>query len=266
MEVGIEKTLKLLQSLSQIGEAVAFPSPKAVQWTTAKNQSALARRYFRLFKWIDCWTLAHNQYSTHLGVQPSLNEKKEITSPPKAAGDNIRAALTVTKWSLLGIYLFMEMFTITNAMFITSYWWGPTLQLESLKFWFYSIAVSILLSLYKIYLLGSSPSPTSSFSDAAVIQNANETPPKTRRQKKSQKTTREKQQEPSSHSHAHTSSLDVQAAERYALYKQLAIDSCDLVIPGSILGWTPLDPVVVGIAGSISAVLGASNVWARVDR
>ncbi|EXJ86130.1 hypothetical protein A1O1_06500 [Capronia coronata CBS 617.96] len=233
-------------SVSQIGENINSPlAIEVAQWATAKNQFALARRYLRLFKWIDCFTVAHAEYQAYGNTPPRPNDEKE----QKASGDNVRILLSVLKWSFLGIYLFMEMFTITNALSITSYSWGPALQIEALKFWFYALAVSVVLGIYDLSLLASSSVSTRERKDDS---------PTTRTPNDEKKPTTQSTNPPSS---------EVQtSAKRRAVCKQIVIDGCDLLIPGAVVGWVPLDPVTVGMAGSISALLGASDVWARVNR
>ena len=54
-----------------------------------------ARRYFRLLKWHPCWQTAY----------ASLIQEQEGT----------RRLLKVVKWSFLGLYFFLEMFTIVDA-------------------------------------------------------------------------------------------------------------------------------------------------------
>lgn len=235
---GIEKTLKFVQSFSQVAQSlVASSLPKeAAQWETAKNQANLARRYFRLFKWIDCWTLAYNQFDSYQG-RPTNQEKEG--SKQSAKVDNIKFILTVSKWSLLGIYLFMEMFTITDAMLITSNSWAPGLQMEALKFWFYSLAVSVLLGVYELFLLESAP-----------VEATTQTP------EKGEEEDKERRQ---------ASSPDLRAAKRRAIQKRIVADSCDMSIPAAVVGWIPLPPVATGVAGSISAILGGSDVWWRVN-
>lgn len=83
----------------------------------------LARRFLRLFKWIDCFNAAQAQFllaSTGPAVsqQTSSSEK-----PPKTAAtvkqpevDSTKALLGGLKFSLLGIYLFMEMFVIVSQL------------------------------------------------------------------------------------------------------------------------------------------------------
>ncbi|EXJ77592.1 hypothetical protein A1O3_09819 [Capronia epimyces CBS 606.96] len=275
---GIEKTLKLLQSVSQIGESIGDSSPTFVdlaQWTTAKNQFALARRYFRLFKWIDCFTVANAQYQAFGSTQPKGKDKgkggtetatKTTVKTPEDPGDNFRVLLSVSKWSFLGIYLFLEMFTITNALSLTSYSWGPTVQIEALKFWAYSLAVSVILGIYELFQLGSDSTPTPTTEPDGRGKHGRE-----------EKTTlvsgREEKTTPASSttsasrppSSSPGTSRSSQAHKRRAIYKQIVSDGCDLLIPASAVGWISLDPVTLGVAGSISAVLGASEVWARVN-
>lgn len=147
-----------------------------------------ARRFFRLFKWVDCWTLAHQEYEggplypqllpssssapgpgsgaarssasdypamsgSERGEQawPSANEVRsrldeetkvknesgeakgdmKVEAPtdgdrrPQVEakgnakkgkdGDEVYTMLAVLKWSLLGMYFFMEMWTIVSA-------------------------------------------------------------------------------------------------------------------------------------------------------
>ncbi|KAI1617050.1 peroxisomal biogenesis factor 11 [Exophiala viscosa] len=254
---GIEKTLKFIQSFSQVAENAVASTPKeALQWKTAKEQTNLARRYFRLFKWIDSWTAAYNQYQTYLVLG-------SVSKPPSDV-DNIKVVLTVAKFSLLGMYLFLEMFTLTDAMQITKTSWAPTIQIEALKFWFYSLAVSVVLSVYELFVLQfSSTSP-------AHANGTNSSPVENEKTKASQATITVKSGgkesttvvvQPKSTSIAH----DLRANRRQALFKQIVADSCDLLIPGAVVGWVPLGPVPVGVAGSISAVLGGSDVWARVN-
>jgi hypothetical protein len=47
-------------------------------------------------------------------------------------------------------------------------------------------------------------------------------------------------------------------------YKQLAIDTCDLFMIGGVLRWIPMEPVWIGVLGSISGTLGMHSVWQRV--
>ncbi|KAL2430653.1 hypothetical protein ABEF95_012293 [Exophiala dermatitidis] len=249
--VGLEKSLKFVQSVSQIGESIAAPYFfEVTHWTLAKDQIGLARRYFRLFKWIDCFNAAQAEYAS-INNKPEIKDDKGHAqkSARTSSEDNVRQLLSVSKWSFLGIYLFMEMFTISNALSITSYSWGPALQIESLKFWFYSLAVSFVLGIYDLWLLSAAESESQPSTSTSTPATENE-----------KATTGAPAPQNTKDASAQLSS------KRRAIYKQIVQDGCDMLIPASIVGWVQLDPVTVGVAGSISALLGASDAWNRVNQ
>jgi hypothetical protein len=135
-------------------------------------------------------------------------------------------------------------------MFVTTYSWAPWLQVEALKFWFYALAVSFCSGVVELYHLDQQ-------TDDAVPDNGDEKPNRPKRNVKTR--TAEKEEEKSQ---AVSSAVQ---SQRRTIYRQMTIDACDLLIPGSVVGWIPLDPMVVGVTGSLSAVLGASQVWERVN-
>ncbi|KIW52313.1 hypothetical protein, variant [Exophiala xenobiotica] len=256
---GIEKALKLVQSFSQVAEVIVASTPKEVaQWATAKDQANIARRFFRLFKWIDCWTTSYNLFQAYTGPKQIARDDKGRTieqTRREADGDSVRVLLTIAKLSLLGIFLFMEMFCIADAMHITHNSWAPTLQIESLKFWFWSLAASALLGLYELFLLDFGPAATAQTPMSEKTQQVKVTVKADGKKERSTlvETTKTVPQGPS------------RASRRQAILKGIVADVCDMLIPGDIVGWMPLGPVPVGIAGSISAVLGGSDIWARVN-
>lgn len=142
-------------------------------------------------------------------------------------------------------------------MQITKTSWAPTLQLEALKFWFYSLAVSVVLGVYELLVL----------SFASVLPNATDKPHENEKAAQAKITVKSGGKESTVVVQPKTTSVaqDLRATRRQALVKQIVADSCDLLIPGAVVGWVPLGPVPVGVAGSISAVLGGSDVWARVN-
>ncbi|KAK5053907.1 hypothetical protein LTR84_001869 [Exophiala bonariae] len=241
--VGLEKTLKFSQFSSHVIAALSTTSVEATRWNATKGHINTARRFFRLFKWIDCFNAAQAQFSAPAPtpkIKPtaSTSEKPEkaVVTPAPFESSNIKILLTVSKLSLLGLYLFMEMFVITDVIGLTTYSWSGPLQLEALKVWFYSLAVSILLGLYELSTL---PNSSNSALEAkkATKSAAASTPP----------------------------GQDAVQAKRHAIYKQLIVDLSDIIVPGHVAGWFPVDTVTVGIAGSISGLLGAHSAWERVN-
>jgi hypothetical protein len=125
-------------------------------------------------------------------------------------------------------------------MGVTNYAWGPLLQSEADKCWFYAIAFSIMLSLYRLFYLMFA---TVTLDDR---QGGESTVLKDEKSKKPRQDT------------------DKGNAYR-ALSARLAIDCCDLMIPGSSTGWIPVELVVVGAAQFTSSALAGQQIWRRVQ-
>lgn len=53
------------------------------------------------------------------------------------------------------------------------------------------------------------------------------------------------------------------AREANAVRLQLVSDLCDITIPASTLGWVKLDDGVVGLAGTVSSLLGVYGAWKK---
>ncbi|KAG9944959.1 hypothetical protein KCU85_g7605, partial [Aureobasidium melanogenum] len=133
----VEKSLRLLQALVQIAAGTTSSAADAKTWNTARGQFALARRYLRLFKWIDFSQLTHQAFAS---------------SEP----DPSRRILKTAKNALLALYFFMEMFCITNAMNVTHSAFLVSLQHHALQVWFFAISVSFLLTCYELLCFSSS--------------------------------------------------------------------------------------------------------------
>jgi hypothetical protein len=187
-----------------------------------------------------------------------MADSRGPTNPQNASNDNVHILLAICKWSLLGMYLFLEMFTIIDA--VTGRWapWAVAMQNEALKFWFYGLAASVLLDVYELFIViptlvrakfvGKSGPPNEK-PETVVLQNGKDGD---RIQIKFSATS--------------LSNADsARAKKRQQLYKQLVIDGCDLLIPGTAVGWLPLDPITTGVAGTISAIMGGSQAWERVN-
>jgi peroxin-11B len=51
--------------------------------------------------------------------------------------------------------------------------------------------------------------------------------------------------------------------QRTAANIQLISDICDLTVPGSALGYVNLDDGIVGLAGTVSSLIGVYGVWQK---
>lgn len=128
-------------------------------------------------------------------------------------------------------------------MGVTAFEWGPRVQLEANKCWFYSLTASILLSIvqllwYNLQTIGS-------------VRHE--------REKKGQGKGKFKADSAEKH----------RAIDQSRIYQQLVIDCCDLTLPGSAIGWSPsalASPLVVGIASTISTTVSGRQIWRRVQQ
>lgn len=102
-----------------------------------------------------------------------------------------------------------------------------------MKFWFFSLLLSILVSLLQLRSLQSSP----------VLEKPGERQLKRKGLTQNERSTR-----------------------RRALLKKLATDMADIFIPGTITGWMPTSFAGVGWVGVVSTVLSGSDVWVRIQR
>jgi len=205
--------------------------------------NGLARRFFRISKWIDAWQIA----SRHLYSESE---------------DGIRTILTVCKWSCFGMFAFLEMFTIvsrgiqtisseyqmtdvslqTDALKLTATTWGPWVLREAYKFWFYAQAASILLSIYDLLLRW------------ATVQSTIEMRSSNGKVKDSSKAAEQSVK----------SKGDM--ADTVSIFRRLLVDGCDILIPGSTVGWIDVDPLTVGVTGCISTAVSMRDIWVRIQR
>jgi hypothetical protein len=57
--------------------------------------------------------------------------------------------------------------------------------------------------------------------------------------------------------------ISTASRERAALQLQLISDLCDLTVPSTTLGWTGFDEGIVGLAGTVSSLIGVYGAWRK---
>ncbi|KAF9966977.1 Peroxisomal membrane protein PMP27 [Actinomortierella ambigua] len=72
-------------------------------------------------------------------------------------------------------------------------------------------------------------------------------------------------QSESEKSHARTE-LKAIAKEQYSINKQLVQDGLDMLIPATGLGYLSLDDGIIGLIGTVTAIMGAQSQWAKVNK
>lgn len=132
-------------------------------------------------------------------------------------------------------------------MGVTSFDWGPRLQNEALKCWFYSISFSLVLGYYQYIMLYFSP-PKASKPASSTDEKAND----------------EKDSTNASPSEEDLARAEELSAAQSKITTQLIIDHCDIFLPGSAVGWIPAGPIGVGTCQSISSVFAMRSVWEKM--
>ncbi|KAH8801627.1 peroxisomal biogenesis factor 11 [Xylogone sp. PMI_703] len=151
---GLERLLRMLQAISQIIAATTMVKAEILFWGGLRLQFALARRYFRFFKFLSLFSLAFQAFNSKTGLD---------------------ALLDVGKTSCMGMYLLMESSTMLDAMGAWKTTWAARCMIEANKFWFYSLVFSIIRNVLE--LLKSERPKTKSTSTAVKEKKGKVSPP-----------------------------------------------------------------------------------------
>ncbi|KAF2141332.1 uncharacterized protein K452DRAFT_298718 [Aplosporella prunicola CBS 121167] len=252
----LEKTLRLLQGLAQLAASVLAADHHLVLVAGAlRKHFALGRRYFRYFKWLDCALAAAD-------AMPGRGSESEV-----GGKEGVETLLIAARASFLGMYLLLEACTILHVMGVHKSSWAPTFHVEGMRFWFYSLCCSIVLSVHELHT--SSKASTNATCNGTTTITAAAAPPKKKTKTKSHnKATQEPKPSPTTTAAAappsHLTQAHLRARHTHAL-RTLLISALDLLTPGAIVGWIPAAPSVVAATSIASSFLGAQDIWRRVN-
>ncbi|KAJ5358623.1 uncharacterized protein N7496_011036 [Penicillium cataractarum] len=138
--------------------------------------------------------------------------------------------------SCLGMYLALEGMTMLHDMDVFLVSWYTPILLEAYKFWFYAICVAIARTVANL-LLGPA---LSSAQDGSADKKEKE-------------------------KGAVNSTSSNLVPSTVSLLNRLVIDSLDLTIPGSLLGWIPMSEIGVAIAMLTSTILVWPSAWVKAQ-
>ncbi|KAJ5819301.1 hypothetical protein N7474_004892 [Penicillium riverlandense] len=162
---------------------------------------------------------------------------QDLLAGGSAAG-TMMMMLEVVESSCLGLYFLLEDLTMLHDMNIYLVSWYMPVLLEANKFWFYAICISIARTSKELVLGSAGPSTTSGTSGTD--------------EKKQEKTKEVAPAKP--------------APSTLSLLNRIVIDSLDLTLPGSFLGWIPLETLGIGMAMLVSTVLVWPTAWAKAQQ
>ena len=115
--------------------------------------------------------------------------------------------------------------------------WNEPVMIESNKFWFYGICLSILSAVVELLFLFSKPATVEekSANGAKANGSVKERGSKVQAQKQSQTV--------------------------IPLLNSIVVDGCDLLLPGTFLGWIQADDLSVGAAMVVSTIVASGGIW-----
>ncbi|KAI1910395.1 Peroxisomal membrane protein PMP27 [Ophidiomyces ophidiicola] len=157
----------------------------------------------------------------------ALDSKPTVAGASTTAADPVLKYLAVGRQLGYGVYLSLDTFTYLHASGIRKFDSIKRLQSQAYKAWFAGLMCSAIASLYSLWKLKEMERNVNKKDGEGALE--------------SKKITR----------------------ERAAITTQLVSDICDLTIPSSALGYVNFDDGIVGIAGTMSSLLGIWSVWKK---
>ncbi|KAK6217753.1 hypothetical protein LQW54_003262 [Pestalotiopsis sp. IQ-011] len=296
--VGLERTFRLLQAIAQIfssypallGLFVSFlelisidaaPSYSAAHGIllVLRRRLGLARRFFRLFRFLDSFHAAQKLYA-NIAVQQLPSGKK------RPSWVYLEAYLDVLGRTFNGMYLLLESSTIVDALQIDGLAaWGPgrerTVGVEAQRFWLFALVCAVASGALKaLQVLAYTPvPPAGDVTQSEKVADA--------REKEKEKTApaaaggdgeEEEEEFDVRKEQERLRGLVRQARKRRVLWRRevraklrglgrtTAANALDIVLPGVIVGWIDADPGIVGVVMFITTVLTGLDVWERCGR
>jgi len=153
--------------------------------------------------------------------------KAAATAADQRGGDMVLKYLSVGRQLGYAGYLTFDAMTYLDAAGIRPSPAAKRLSREAYKFWFTGLLCSALSGTYALYQLRSRNSMISKTEVEGVVEK-----------KKIEK-------------------------EQAALNLQLVSDLCDLAVPSAALGYANFDDGIVGLAGTVSSLIGVYNTWKK---
>ncbi len=248
-----------------------------------RDRVNMCRRILRVFRFVESFYLAHQLFSGLMGVGSAAGKRGKKASP----NTNTAAAwIDAFARAFAALYLLLESLTIVDCLDVPGLAvWGPAtahmLNVEGQRYWFLSLACSVAASLARIlrvtrdvpmpaadqgaehdHLRGS---PLGGGEEADADDNEDEKGSSTKAARLEEERMRLR------------AIVQARAAQRRTwqralgarvtlLARRAVTDAIDLLLPGAIVGWTPLHPGSVGVVMCVTTLLTGEEVWRRCGR
>lgn len=294
--MGLERTFRLLQAIAQILSSYpallglfvsllelvtidAAPSYSAAHGIllVLRQRLGLARRFFRLFRFLDSFHAAQKLYA-NIAVQQLPSGKK------RPSWVYLEAYLDVLGRTFNGMYLLLESSTIVDALQIDGLaaWgakWERAVGVEAQRFWLFALVCAVASGALKaLQVLAYTPVPpagdVTQSEKVAGAQEKEKTAPAAAAgvgEEEEEEFDVRKEQERLRGLVRQTRKRRVLwrrevRAKLHGLGRTTAANALDIVLPGVIVGWIDADPGTVGVVMFITTVLTGLDVWERCGR
>ncbi|KAL8392605.1 hypothetical protein RB595_002702 [Gaeumannomyces hyphopodioides] len=272
---GLERMLRLLQAIIQIVVAVPLlalrltdhinslphqagpdpgaggkgPAPLAVADTVAmlgdlRGRLNMTRRVLRLFRFAEAF---HGAQKLYFSSTPGGGKSLELWLDISARGFN-------------GMYYLLETATLPDALGVAHLprVFGPevggALAVEAQRFWLLALACSAASGALKVlgtYGAEAVPGTGAGFGGADEKEGGDEGDEEKRKKRREEEKAKAK------------AAQRANAAKRRVCLRKMVADLLDIALPGSALGWVPLDALSVSSAMLLTSILTGLDFWER---
>lgn len=217
----------------------------------------MTRRVLRLFRFAESFHGAHKLYL-------SLHSTTAAAGP----GSGLEVWLDISSRTFNGMYLLLESATIPDALAVPHLRvFGPelagVLAFEAQRFWLLALVCSAAsggLKVLSTYARSAVPETGAGFGAAVGEKDDKLEEEKGSGGEASQERLRRRREEQKALA-AETQRAN--AVKRRVLLRKMAADVADITLPGSVVGWVPVDAATVGSAMLLSTLLTGSDFWER---
>ena len=286
--VGLERTFRLLQEIVLIIPSYSFvfgllhvlncctakpPPPEATLsiLLNVRQRLDLARRFFRVFRFLGSFHAGHKLY---LSISPS----KPTNGKRKPSWVQAGEWIDVLGCTFNGMYLLLETTTIIDALQVEGLrLWAPQWQrmitIEAQRFWLFALTCGLfsgLLKMLKVLAYNPVPATRDGFTHGKMEGNG----ATTTNEEVAAKTDlmaefgKEKQLKDVQHIlkiRERRSVLWTQEVRRklHWLGRNIVANALDIVLPSVVVGWLDVGPGIVGLVMFSTTVLTGMDAWER---
>ncbi|KAI1380428.1 peroxisomal biogenesis factor 11 [Hypoxylon crocopeplum] len=286
--VGLERTFRLFQAIVQILSAFAIPfdlllyvlslasaeTPSAsttrITLKALNQRLGLARRYFRLFRFLDSFNAAQKIYSR-------LSSPESRRGPPRPVWVQVEPWLDVFARTFNGMYLLLEASTIVDTLQVPglAIWtseWNRSITVEGQRFWLFSLVCGLLynlLEMLNVLAYTSVPATGDGFGVGKPEGPGSETE-KTDPNEKAADDLKKEQDRLRAIVKNRKEQRRLWRREVSAKISKLGrgamANALDIVLPGSVVGWINVEPGTVSLAMFVTTILTGMEAWERCGR